>query len=245
MKKKIIRFILSCIPIWIIFTGCGIAQDERNEKKVTDKGLREEQIQILIMSGFDEDRVRRGNITSVEERILEEYDMTKEYLQGKYEEEFEFVNCDTAGFSQSYTTFFVLGSVEEEEPAEVQLEIIDGEYYISDTYYGSLMKRFFEEHLLSQMEKNGKKCNDMELTIAKLFGKEYDKNLFPEEAIKKYGRLNAMGTLCFEVDSLDESTIEVESEKLKELIFEAGFSGTYRLIFVNDGITEENMINVP
>lgn len=228
--KKIVCIIIC--SILVILTGCTTKRPEGGEGTVDKIELNEKQIEILVKSGCEENRVREGVLTRANKEVLEDYHDVTKYLEEKYNEVvFEFYDCVPKGMAQSYTTFYMKAE-NAEEIVEIAVEKINDEKQIKDNFYGMYIRDAYIEKLYEKLLEINEKCEGADIEISGLYGREYNSDLSIEQVLENKIYLKAMGTIYLEKNGGD--LLSVKAEKIEEHMKKCGFIGSFRLMFVGN-----------
>lgn len=231
MKKIVYSCIFIC-SILVILTGCILKNSERGEMVVDKVELNEKQIEILVKSGCEEDRVREGVLTRANKKMLEDYEAVLEYLEEKYSGVgFEFYDCIPKGMTQSYTTFYMKAE-NVEEIVEIEVEEVEEKKEIKDNFYGIHIRDAYTEKIYEKLLEINEKCERTEIAISGLYGREYNSDLTIEQVLENRMYLKAIGTIYLE--KIESKLLEERAEKIKKYMKECGFTGSFRLMIVGD-----------
>ncbi|MCC8162178.1 MAG: hypothetical protein LIO86_03160 [Lachnospiraceae bacterium] len=227
-----------------ILAGCG-GSAEKEADVVERTELTEDQVQILVSAGYSEDRIRRGNLTEIDERILEEYAFALEYLEQKYGEEgFWLYNCDNGSLSDTPSVFYGTLESDNEVRYEVKVTSAGDSEGITDSYYGILMNESYEEYLQDLLSSYGVGCTEVSAEIQGLYGLAYDDSVLPRDAIESGMYLRAMAPGYLESSDTGEAYCEAKAEEIQEKLYEKQVLGSFKLLFENGTEEYPTWINV-
>ena len=140
---------------------CGCSSD--NESLYKENQLSEDQIQILVSAGFDEDRIRRNDLTNVDYRIIEDYQYALNYLEEKYDGyNFSLIEC-SPGTKSTYSLF--TGTIEgfPSESFDIQVSSSGDIRSARDNCYRIIKKEEYADLLQEVISCVEKECLDVEL----------------------------------------------------------------------------------
>ena len=210
---------------------CGCSSD--NESLYKEKRLSEDQIQILVSAGFDEDRIRRNDLTSVDYRVIEDYQYAHNYLEEKYESNnFSLIEC-SLGTKSTYSLF--TGTVEgfPSESFDIQVSSSGDIRSARDNCYRIIKKEEYADLLQEVISCVEKECLDVELYCNELYGD--NDNFWPD------------GMFWIVIDGWAMSDEECEEviDQIEDELIKKDLTGDYRLLFYGSDSEYENWIYIP
>lgn len=188
--------------------------------------LTEDQIQILVSAGFGEGRLRDGELTNLEWRILSDYSYALETLQEKYGDEgFELTECSPAK-ADADTIFWGnadAGAFEIHVTGEI------GSQSAADSYYGVLMQGAYENLLREKLVSWDIQAVTVDVTCESLYDASYTADLLPSDAIAQGKWLSGSGYLTLQAEGLRSEACGELLEELKQHFIEEGLTGSFRV----------------
>lgn len=231
--------LLSCC----LLIGC--SDGEEGEEQLEKERLMEDQVQILIAAGFDEARIRRGDLTSVERRVLEDYQFALNYLEKKYgEQKFDVVDCTPPTRELSRTVFYGTFADYSGELCEVEVKMKRDEKYAVDNCYGIIMKESYQSYLEKVLMSWGMTCLEIDAELPELYGEEYDRNCMPEQAIEQGMELSGTAWIVIDGDGMTEDECIARLQELKNKFKEEGLAGSFRIGFAGSETEYSDFINI-
>lgn len=221
----------------LIFVGCRAA--------TTQKQLSETQIQILRSAGSGEGRLRAGNLTSVDKKLLEEYEYALAYLEGKYGEAFAIDTCSPSGSRQSYTIFYGEAPSHPGQRVEVDVVAESGERTARDDYYGILMRDAYNSCVEEILEGVNLPSISVDVHLPNLYGESYDKDCTPRQAMDSGMELRGRGEIVLNGEGLSDSLCEAALIDVQEALKTGGISGSFRISFSGSDTEYQDMIHLP
>lgn len=209
---------------------CGCSSD--NESLYKEKRLSEDQIQILVSAGFDEDRIRRNDLTSVDYRVIEDYQYALNYLEEKYGGyNFSLIECFPG--TKSTGSLFT-GTVEgfPEESFDIQVSSNDDIRSARDNCYKIVMKEEYVNLLQEIVSSVDKECLDVEVCCNELYGD--NDNFWPDGMF--WIVIDGVGMAD---DDCEDVIDQIENELIKR-----DMTGNYRLLFYGSDSEYEDWIYI-
>lgn len=219
MKKRTVLAV--CLAV-IALNGTGCAQTlqkiNADQKEATSekKELTQEQKKFLEAISMDEDRVKKGDLYQWQEEALDQYDYVMEYLKEKYPSySFEVISCDHNNQTTGYSTFQFTESGKE-SVYEMYL-YSEGEdkrsYRCEDNFYGSLIRKDYEEALTEIICKEIPECLGVYCSFTNVMGKEFGEDFTAEDVLTEKPEItNATDIYLLEADPVQAEQLIQRTE---------------------------------
>lgn len=239
--------IMSYLKIFLLIAVAAGCSSKNNgvEMEMNAVRLTEEQIRILASAGFDEERVRTGELTTVEIRMLEDYEYAVQYLKEKYgSTKIQLTSCTGSDIDGFVSEFYGTAEDFPEKQGKVCVKEEGESRTALDSFYGILMEQEYRNCIEEVLEIWGKTCTEAEVEISGLYDERYDSACGPGLALKEGMYLKGMGYISVDGTGMTEQQCADSAERLQELFAEKGIVGSFHLTFSDTEVIYQKRIHI-
>lgn len=235
-----IRVALLVMTLALLMSGCDNRESNKENGSGYNKGdeiieMTDEEITLLCGFYVNEDRIREGKLHDYQKETLDEFRMAKSYLQEKYPGyTYDFFSISPSDKTQSYTK--VEFTIDESSGYySVMVELLNGEYVVTDNFYGYVLGAAFDEMLEQKLSEAGLTDFGVHAGLSGFVGKDIDANTTMDELLALGSTIKIDITVWIDMPGLDENENQKKVALIESTVRELEIYGGH-IVYFGEGV---------
>lgn len=211
-----------------------------------DTTITQEQIDILASAGYTKERIKSGELSPTEKKILKDYNRAEEYLTEKYGEgQIVLSSCGASGVDGFDSYFY--GSLAEDSEATGQIHVStddDDSLEITDSFYMLVMRDTYSSWIEEAIQEWGENCTELDVEIDGMYGEDFTSNMTPQKAVDEGKYVHGSGYLTIAAQGRSVDECEKSAEQLRAIMQNRKMYGSFCLIFADEDTVCQKWIDI-
>ncbi|MBE5954360.1 MAG: hypothetical protein E7257_09495 [Lachnospiraceae bacterium] len=238
-KRKVIILIMA-----MIFLLAGCSNNESNDEANSGYNhgdeiveMSDEEVELLCSIYVNEDGIREGKLHDYQQQALEEFRMAKSYLQEKYPGYVYNFYLLSPSDRFDETTEIEFAIDESNGYYTVRVELVDGEYVITDNFFGYVLEPAFDDMLEKKLREAGLSSFGVYTNLSGFVGRDIDAETTAEELLVSGDEIKKDITVWVDMLNTDETENQRIAALVENTVRELKIYGGHRVYF-DEGIVE-------